>query len=201
MNYNDKSTLAQQECNITPSMMAPMWDTSNDQESDGLPLNMYSQWKSTNLPNHTNDKYLGTNRILNDSNPSCEETRMIQLMMVLEPRLQEYVKKKSFYEKNNINIEYPLEKTHNISKQDLIHIQKLMNDIKQKSNCIPDCKTTPKKPYWGNTCENKKTYSSIDNGPKNTPMNMMGNSAQMHLTAKELMFRMIVGKKYQMQNH
>ncbi len=55
-------------------------------------------------------------------------------LMFLEPRLQEYVKKKEYYTKNKIKQDIPLEQDYRITQSDLINISKLLK-CKDKPNC------------------------------------------------------------------
>lgn len=62
--------------------------------------------------------------------------------ITLEPRLQEYIRKKIYYKQNNINPEFPLEKQYSITKSDMIIINKYFKgntdiyDNKKYINCI-----------------------------------------------------------------
>jgi hypothetical protein len=52
-------------------------------------------------------------------------------IMLLEPRLQEYVTKKIFYKKNNINMEYSLENEYHITRDDLELIRRTFTCAKK----------------------------------------------------------------------
>lgn len=49
---------------------------------------------------------------------------MIDDTITLEPRLQEYLKKKEYYQKNNIEVQVPLEMTYSITKDDAKRIKR-----------------------------------------------------------------------------
>ena len=51
----------------------------------------------------------------------------------LEPRLSEYLKRKAFYEENDVVPPIPLEKQFSITKKDITIIQQY-NDKQQKNN-------------------------------------------------------------------
>ena len=70
------------------------------------------------------NQVVGANNIFENQN----ELKMTQSFALLEPRLQEYVRRKALYKKNNINVSYPLEKTYNITQKDMIQIRRVLNN-------------------------------------------------------------------------
>jgi hypothetical protein len=62
------------------------------------------------------------------------EMKFNNCLMYLEPRLQEYVKRKEYYTKNSITPSIGLEESYGISKSDLIKIKKL-SSCKNEKNC------------------------------------------------------------------
>jgi hypothetical protein len=69
-----------------------------------------------------------------------EDFRNIDLKnnMTLEPRLQEYLKKKSYFKKHNIDPSYNLEREHGITKDDKLRLRAFMRgDI----NCMDSAPT------------------------------------------------------------
>ena len=58
---------------------------------------------------------------------------MIDDTITLEPRLQEYLKKKKYCEKNNIEVQVPLEMTYCITQDDTKELKDLIGVNKIKS--------------------------------------------------------------------
>lgn len=86
-------------------------------------------------------------------------------LMYLEPRLQEYIKKKEYFTKNHIKPSISLEQEYGITKIDMININKLMK-CKDKENCgliqTPYTYRTTGRPKCGNVQVTKFVDSEGD---------------------------------------
>ncbi len=73
-----------------------------------------------------------------------EDFKNIELKnnLTLEPRLQEYLKKKSYYKKNNIDPPFDLEREFNISRDDKLRIKGFLTGAKDLY-CDEDKYVTP----------------------------------------------------------
>jgi len=94
-------------------------------------------------------------------------------MMTLPPRLQEYIKKKSFYQKNNINVEYPLEKTYNVTQKDMALIKKLFSKSQNSSSG-----GTNQSPFGLSSTNDNSNESLIEDNPKGLCASRTGNNFQ-----------------------
>ena len=96
-------------------------------------MNYYNSQLQKNYSQQTTDNKSSKNDVM--LNINCNNPETIKIMMKFEPRIQEYIKKKSYYQQNNINLEYPLENTYNITPRDLQLIRKLFeNSNKNNQN-------------------------------------------------------------------
>ena len=86
----------------------------------------------------------------------------------LEPRLVEYLKRKQFYEENDINSPIGLEKQYSITKDDIEKIKKIR--AKQNIEVDSESESEPEdfeKQYMHNKRKNLKTKVNFEDDPKN----------------------------------
>ena len=114
-----------------------------------------------NYPKHEFTKYIdmksiNSNKYINENNNKNNNDKMM-----LEPRIQEYIKKKKYYKTQNIKPIVDLEKEFQISKID----KKIIREyIRGK-----EIKNIYKKKYNNNESLKKKIFPSSKNGLRNDP--------------------------------